>query len=306
MKVTILAGGTGGAKLACGLRDLAGPENLTVIANTGDDIEAYGLHVSPDPDLITYWLAGLIDEKRGWGIAGESFTVYEQFQVLGSPDSWFKLGDLDMATCILRTELMGRGATLTRACAQIAKACGSGARVLPMSNERVATYVKTEGKWRHFQDYLIRQRSSPPLQDWQFRGAAKAQPTAEVLDALAQAGLIVIGPSNPFASIGPMLAIKELRRAIERAAAPVIAVSPLVKGRSLKGPTESFFKARGLRLDNGGLLKAYDGLIDGLISDCGPSNGGGVPVHVTDTAMAGKSGRKRLAREVLKFAAIFV
>ena len=303
--VVLLSGGTGGAKLARGLLDAAGPDQLAVIANTGDDIAAFGLHVSPDPDLVTYWLAGVIDEQRGWGVAGETYGVFERLVELGAPD-WFKLGDKDLATCLMRTELLHEGRRLTEIAAHLAAALGVEAAVLPMSDEPVQTYVRTEGEWRHFQEYMIQQHAEPPVEGVEFRGAEAATLTPETRNAIAEADAIVIGPSNPIASIGPILAVPGMRDALREAQAPVVAVSPLVGGRSLKGPTEPFMRWAGLELSDGGIASHYAGLIDGLAVDRGTPVGrtsmSGVVMRQTDTMMGDAEGRARVARETLDFA----
>ena len=303
--VVLLSGGTGGAKLARGLLDAAGPDQLVVIANTGDDIAAFGLHVSPDPDLVTYWLAGVIDEQRGWGVAGETYGVFERLVELGAPD-WFKLGDKDLATCLMRTELLHEGRRLTEIAAHLAAALGVEAAVLPMSDEPVQTYVRTEGEWRHFQEYMIQQHAEPPVEGVEFRGAEAATLTPETRNAIAEADAIVIGPSNPIASIGPILAVPGMRDALREAQAPVVAVSPLVGGRSLKGPTEPFMRWAGLELSDGGIASHYAGLIDGLAVDRGTPVGrtsmSGVVMRQTDTMMGDAEGRARVARETLDFA----
>jgi LPPG:FO 2-phospho-L-lactate transferase len=303
--IVLLSGGTGGAKLARGLLDVLGDDRLAVVVNTGDDIAAFGLHVSPDPDLVTYWLAGVIDEERGFGIAGESYKTFEQLVKLGAPD-WFRLGDSDLATCLLRTELLHEGRRLTEIAEYLAAAFGVGAAVLPMCDEPVQTYVRTQGEWRHFQEYLIKQRSEPELEGVEFRGASDASPTNEVMRSIERAQAIVIGPSNPIASIGPIVSLPGLKDAMQSAPAPVVAVSPLVGGRSLKGPTEQFMRWAGLALDDAGVAAAYAGLIEGLITDRGTPVGqpslSGVVLHETDTLMADAEGRARLATEVLDFA----
>jgi LPPG:FO 2-phospho-L-lactate transferase len=303
--VVLLSGGTGGAKLARGLLDAAGPDQLVVIANTGDDIAAFGLHVSPDPDLVTYWLAGVIDEQRGWGVAGETYGVFERLVELGAPD-WFKLGDKDLATCLMRTELLHEGRRLTEIAAHLAAALGVEAAVLPMSDEPVQTYVRTEGEWRHFQEYMIQQHAEPPIEGVEFRGAEAATLTPETRNAIAEADAIVIGPSNPIASIGPILAVPGMREALREAQAPAVAVSPLVGGRSLKGPTEPFMRWAGLELSDGGIASHYAGLIDGLAVDRGTPVGrtsmSGMVMRQTDTMMGDAEGRARVARETLDFA----
>jgi LPPG:FO 2-phospho-L-lactate transferase len=303
--IVLLSGGTGGARLARGMLGLLGPDRLAVIANTGDDIAAFGLHVSPDPDLVTYWLADVIDQERGYGIAGESFNTFDQLVKLGAP-RWFRLGDGDLATCLLRTELLHEGARLTAIARVIAEAFGVGAAVLPMCDEPVQTYVRTDGEWRHFQEFLIMQHAEPPIEGVEFRGAERASVTEEVRRAIDAAEAIVIGPSNPIASIGPILAVPGLRQALEDADAPVIAVSPLVGGRSLKGPTEAFLEWAGLDIDDRAIATQYAGLAQGLVVDRASPSGraslSGAVLHQTDTLMGDEQGRVRLARETLDFA----
>jgi LPPG:FO 2-phospho-L-lactate transferase len=303
--IVLLSGGTGGAKLARGLLDTVGKDRLAVIANTGDDIAAFGLHVSPDPDLVTYWLAGVIDEQRGFGIDGETHSTFEQLVKLGAPD-WFRLGDSDLATCLLRTELLHEGKRLTEIARYIAAAFGVGAAVLPMSDEPVQTHVRTNGEWRHFQEYLIKQHSGPELEGVEFRGVTEARPTGEVKRALEAAEAVLIGPSNPIASIGPILSLPGMSEALRDLGAPVVAVSPLVGGQSLKGPTEQFMRWAGLEVNDGSLARHYSELIDGLVVDrgtsAGPASLSGVVLRQTDTLMADAEARARLARETLDFA----
>ena len=303
--VVLLSGGTGGAKLARGLLDVLGPDRLAVIANTGDDIAAFGLHVSPDPDLVTYWLAGVIDEERGFGIAGESFNTFEQLVKLGAAE-WFRLGDRDLATCLMRTELLHEGKRLTEIARAIADGFGVTAAVLPMCDEPVQTYVRTEGEWRHFQEYLILQHSKPPLAGVEFRGAERASVTREAARAIERAEAIVIGPSNPIASVGPILAVPGMREALLAADAPVVAVSPLVGGHSLKGPTEEFLTWAGLEISDAAIASCYTGLADGLVVDRGTPAGGpilsGIVSRELPTLMDDADARRRVALETLEFA----
>jgi LPPG:FO 2-phospho-L-lactate transferase len=289
--VVLLAGGTGGAKLARGMLDEAG--ELTVIANTADDLEIYGAHVSPDPDLVTFWLADRIDE-RGWGLAGDTFHVMEGLRELGD-DVWFNLGDRDLALCVRRARRLAEGARLTEAIDEARRALGVSARVLPMCDEPVRTHVKAAGSWHPFQEFMIRERAAGPVQDVELRGIEKARPTPEVLGALADAELVVIGPSNPVISIGPILAVPGVREAIT---APVVAVSPLVRGRVLKGPTDVFMAWAGHPLTSEGIAAHYQGLVDGLVAD-EPADS--VPTLVTDVEMSDQEARRRVAREVLAF-----
>jgi LPPG:FO 2-phospho-L-lactate transferase len=303
--VVLLSGGTGGAKLARGLLDVLGPDQLAVIANTGDDIAAFGLHVSPDPDLVTYWLAGVIDEQRGFGIAGESFNTFDQLVKLGAAE-WFRLGDRDLATCLMRTELLHEGKRLTEITRAIVQGFGVEAAILPMCDEAVQTYVRTEGDWRHFQEYLILQHCEPPLEGVEFRGAEQASVTPEVARAIDAAEAILIGPSNPIASIGPILAVPGMRDALLAADAPVVAVSPLVGGHSLKGPTEAFLRWAGLDISDAAIASCYQGLADGLVVDSGTPPGGptlsGLVGHELSTLMADADARRRVGQETLEFA----
>ena len=298
--VTILAGGTGGAKLAAGMQDAVGAGELAVVANTGDDVEVYATHVSPDPDLVTWWLAGLIDE-RGWGIWGDTFHVMDAFESAGWP-TWFRLGDRDLAFCLMRTAELQAGKRLTVAHAAVVRGTGVEALVLPMSDQPVRTHIRTDAGWRPFQEYMIVDRAEAPIEGLAFRGIQEAQPTPEVLDAIASAEAIVIGPSNPIISIRPILNLPGLRQALVDATAPVVAVSPFLAGHAIKGPSDAFMEFAGLPLGADGVLAAYAGLIDGLVTDEPPEGESPVPVHVTDTLMADADGRRRVAQTTLDFA----
>lgn len=295
--VVVLAGGTGGAKLARGMLDVVGPERLTVIANTGDDIEIHGGYVSPDPDLITFWLADRID-ARGWGLAGDTFQVMDGLRELGT-DVWFNLGDRDLAIAIERARRLGSGERLTDAHAGLCARLGVGARVLPMSDQPVRTRVMAAGRWWSIQEYLIRCRPPAAVQAVQFAGAGAARATPEVLQAIEAAAAIVIGPSNPVLSIGPILAVAGIRDAIDAARAPVIAVSPIVRGSVLKGPTAEFLRWRGVPVSTAGVATVYAGLIDGLVGD-EPADA--CEMLLTDVLMDGADGRRRLAAASLELA----
>jgi len=287
--VAVLAGGTGGAKLAAGLAELT---DVTVIANTGDDIEIYGVHVSPDPDLVTWWLAGIIDD-RGWGIAGDTFEEMKR-----QDDPWFQLGDRDLELCRLRTDAL-RTSRLTEAHAKVVEAVGVTQRVLPMSDDPVRARVRTPRGLRPLQEFLIVDRAAGPIEDVVLEGIDAARPTPEVAGVLATAEVIVIGPSNPVISIGPILAIPGMRAALREAPAPVIAVSPFVGGHAIKGPTEEFCRSAGIALSAQGIADHYRDAIDGVVAD-EPVEG--VPALVTDTLMADAAGRAALARKILDFA----
>jgi LPPG:FO 2-phospho-L-lactate transferase len=297
-EVVVLAGGTGGAKLARGMLDVVGAERLSVIANTGDDIEIYGAHVSPDPDLVSFWLADLIDE-RGWGLQGDTFFVMDALRAIGS-DVWFNLGDRDLAWCIERSRMKNEGLSSTAAHERLAASIGLRARVLPMSEDPVHTWVRTPAGWRSFQEFMIRDRAAGPVEGLEFRGAERARASEQALAAIAGAEAIMIGPSNPLASIAPILAVPGMREALAAAAAPVVAVSPIVGGEVLKGPTEAFMAFAALDCSARGVADFYGDLLDGIVADedAGPR----VPALQTGTRMDGAAARERLARETLAFA----
>jgi LPPG:FO 2-phospho-L-lactate transferase len=293
--VVLLAGGTGGAKLARGLLDELGDE-LVVIANTGDDVEIYGAHVSPDPDLVTFWLADAID-ARGWGLAGDTFAAMDQLRALGE-DIWFNLGDRDLAIGLQRAQRLAAGERLTDAIDDLRRAFGVPARVLVPSDDPVRTWVRTGGAWRPFQEFMIRTRGAGPIEDVAFRPFSGAAPAPEALDALAEARAVVIGPSNPVLSIDPILWV--LREAVRAAPAPVVAVSPLVRGAVLKGPTAACLEWAGRTQDSDGIAAHYGGLIDGLVAD---ERADGLPTLETDVELGDPAARRRVARAVLDFAA---
>jgi LPPG:FO 2-phospho-L-lactate transferase len=284
------------------MQDVLG-DRLDVIANTGDDIETLGVHVSPDPDLVTYWLTGEIDEDRGWGIRDDGFTVFERLAKLGAPD-WFSLSDRDLATCLRRTALMDGGLRLTEAQVAIAAALGARARVLPMSDDPVRTRVRTSAGWRGLQEYLIRDRSEPEIEAVEMEGIDDASPTPEVLEAVTTADAIVIGPSNPVISIGPILALPGMREALDEAAAPVVAVSPFVAGEVIKGPTDKFMRAVGREPSSAGVAEAYRGMIDGLVVDAADPDPppAGVRTLVVPTLMDDAASRREVAERTLEFA----
>jgi len=302
MRVALLAGGTGGAKLAAGVQEEIGAD-LSVIANTADDIEALGVHVSPDPDLVTYWLSDEIDAERGWGIREDTFTVFERLARLGAPD-WFSLSDRDLAACLYRRQFLDDGGRLTDAQAQIARGLGVNASVLPMSEARVRTKVLTAAGRRDLQEYLIVNGGAAEVRGVELEGIAEAEPTREVLAALGGAEAIVIGPSNPVISIGPILAVPGIREAIAGSGAPVIAVSPYVAGEVVKGPTERFMAAVGRPSTAAGVASLYAGLLDGMVvdeddPDAPPDE---IPTLAAPTLMDSAASRARLARIVLDYA----
>ncbi len=296
MSVVLLSGGSGGAKLARGLYDLLGDE-LAVIANTGDDIEIHGAYVSPDPDLVTYWLADRIDE-RGWGIAGDSFAAMEMLRELGT-DVSFALGDRDLALCLERRRLVDAGRTASEAHATLTRALGVRAQVIPMSDDRVRTMIRSGERTLSLQEFLIAHGGAAPIDDIRFEGAESAAGSPAALAVLSDARAIVVGPSNPIISIGPILAITSIRTAIEASPAPVIAVSPIVGGEVVKGPTAACMVWAGHTADADGLARHYGPLLDAIIAD--------EPVAILrslecDTRMGDATARRRLAGRTLELA----
>jgi LPPG:FO 2-phospho-L-lactate transferase len=297
--VVVLAGGTGGAKLARGMADAVGQERLTTIVNTGDDIEIYGGYVSPDPDLVSFWLADAIDD-RGWGLRGDTFEVMDGLRELGV-DVWFNLGDRDLAWCLERARMLAEGSSQTAALERLNAAIGVRARVLPMSEDPVRTWVRSAtAGWCAFQEFMIRERAAGPIEGLEFRGAEQAVPSAEVLAAIGSAGAIVIGPSNPLASIAPILAVPGIREAMLAAEVPVVAVSPIVGREVLKGPTAEFMAFAALDCNADGVTDFYGELLDGIVAD---ENVGRLPTLETDTRMDDAAARFRVAEETLSFAA---
>jgi LPPG:FO 2-phospho-L-lactate transferase len=299
--VVVLAGGTGGAKLARGMLGVPGVD-LVVIANTADDVEVHRAYVSPDPDLVSFWLADRIDE-RGWGLAGDTFHVMEGLREQGD-DVWFELGDRDLALGLRRARRMAEGATLTQALAELGEALGLRARVVPMADEPVRTRVFARGRWIGLQEFMIRERGEGPVDGVEFEGIAAARPPTAALEAITAARAIVIGPSNPVISIGPILMLPGMREALRAARAPVVAVSPFVAGRSVKGPTEAFCEQAGIEASGAGVARAYGDVLDGIVSDESLDAGADAlpQTLVTDTLMDSAEGRSRVAREVLDFA----
>ncbi|MBA3914610.1 MAG: 2-phospho-L-lactate transferase [Acidobacteriales bacterium] len=264
--IVVLTGGTGGAKFVDGLRQVIAPEDLTVIVNTGDDLKWWGLHVSPDVDSILYVLADCLSRERGWGVSLDTFLCLQTMRDLQEP-AWFQIGDRDLATHLLRTKLLSDGLTLTQATAEIAKRMGIRSGVLPMSDSPVATRVVTENGELAFEEYFVKLRHSVPVKAVRFAGAEHAQPAPGVAQAIAACDAVLIAPSNPVTSIGPMLAIPGIRQALRECAAPVVAISPIVSGAAVTGPAGALMQAHGVPVSLAGLWSIYGDCIDVLIGD---------------------------------------
>ena len=302
-RVVALSGGVGGAKLALGLDRVLPAGDLTVVANTGDDFDHLGLRICPDIDTLMYVLAGLDDRERGWGRAGESWRFMEALRPLGGPE-WFQLGDADLATHLQRTYRLSCGETLSSITQDFFKRLDIAARVLPMTDDPVRTQILSGGRWMDFQDYFVRQRCEPLAQEVRFQGAAAARPHPAVLEALHGPGLsaVVICPSNPFLSIAPILALPGIREALRASGAPVIAVSPIIGGQAVKGPTAKLMKEFGLESSAAGVAAHYGNLVDIFVADEQDANASfdaGTNAVFRQTWMRTLDDRESLARQVL-------
>ena len=304
--VLALCGGIGGAKLALGLYRHLEPGRLSVVVNTGDDFEHLGLHISPDVDTVLYTLSGTNNPDTGWGRADETWTFMSALEGLGG-ETWFQLGDGDLALHVERTHRLRAGESLSSICAAFAQRFGLRARILPMSNDPLRTIVHTPDGPLAFQHYFVRERCAPSVTKITFEGTEAARPSPAVQRALADPALatVVVCPSTPYLSIDPILAVPGVRAAIEACPAPVVAVSPVVGGRAIKGPTAKIMRELGVLTASAAIGRHYEGLIDGLVldhADAGEASNLAVPCLVTKTVMTNLDDRITLAQEVLDFA----
>lgn len=299
-----LSGGVGGAKLSLGLAQVLG-ERLSVVVNTGDDFEHVGLHVSPDVDTAIYTLAGLVNGETGWGRAGETWTFMRALGQLGGP-SWFNLGDGDLAMHVVRSQRLRSGETLTAVCGDLARRLGVAARILPMSDDPVRTIVETDAGALAFQEYFVRDQCRPVVRGIRFEGAERARLVPQVAEALAdpRLGGIIICPSNPWLSVDPILAVPGMREALGAARAPIIAVSPIVAGKAIKGPAAKIMGELGLKVDCTAIAAHYQGLLQGMVIDAQDARyeaGLGLPALVTETVMRSLLDKIALARACIGF-----
>jgi LPPG:FO 2-phospho-L-lactate transferase len=312
MRVVCLAGGVGGAKLAAGLQQILEPGDLTIIVNTGDDLERHSLTVCPDLDTVLYTLAGIADPAQGWGVADETWQVTEQLTRLGE-QTWFRLGDRDIATHLFRTDRIRRGARLTEVSLELARAMGVPSAVLPMTDDPVRTRVKTDDGWIDFQDYFVRLRQAPEVREVRYDGAEAAVMAPEVRTALAGADAILVAPSNPIVSIGPILAVPGIAAAIAAARArgvPAVGLSGIVGGKALRGPADRMMSSLGDSPSALGVARRYValGLIDGFMLDTADEalevdvRGLGLEVAVTNTLMTDAASRAAVARQMIALA----
>ncbi len=300
MKIVALTGGVGGAKFVLGLAHIAGVKQLTAIVNTGDDFQHLGLHISPDIDTLLYTLSDKSNQAQGWGREGESWQFMDAIKSLHGPD-WFNLGDGDLALHVMRSHMLAQGHSLSAITNHFAKSWGIGATLLPISNDPVATWVDTDTGTLAFQNYFVEQQCRPVARAIRFEGADVAQPAPHVLDAIAQADAIFIAPSNPFLSVDPILAVCGIADALKRSAAPVIAISPLVGGKAVKGPTGKLMAELGFEPDNQAIADHYTGIIDGLVHDLSDTPPKNLPAYTTTTLMMNLDDKIRVAQAAIDF-----
>ncbi len=305
--IVVLTGGTGGAKFVDGLRQLLPAEELTLIVNTGDDHAWWGLYVSPDIDSIVYVLAGILSSERGWGVRGDTFHCLQAMRELGE-EAWFSVGDRDLATHLLRTQLLSKGQTLSGATFHISKQLGVRSRILPMTDMRVETRIDTPAGDLSFEEYFVKRWYQDPVNAVRFAGASESEPAPGVLEAIASAQAVLIASSNPVTSIGPILAVPGIREALQSTPASVVAVSPIIGKAAVSGPAANLMAAQGLPVSIAGVIKAYGDFLDILIADDSDSAAaqqlttGQLQVHCTDILMRTAEDRTRIAHTALGLA----
>jgi LPPG:FO 2-phospho-L-lactate transferase len=304
--ICVLSGGTGGAKFVDGLRQVMPAEDITLVVNTGDDLLWWGLYVSPDIDSITYVLSGMLSRERGWGVKGDTFLCLQAMGQLGEP-TWFHTGDRDLAMHLLRSRLLAEGKTLSDATTAISEKLGVKARILPMSNSRVETRVDTPVGDLSFEEYFVQRWYQDPVNSVRFAGASDAEPAPGVIDAIVSADVVLIAPSNPVTSIGPILAVPGVREALQRARGKIAAISPIVGNAPVAGPAGILMAAQGFPCSIAGVAQAYEDFLDVLICDTRDARpaemlrANGLRVQCTQTIMRSPEDKAALAREVLSF-----
>lgn len=302
--VVALAGGVGAAKLLRGLVQCTSPENLVIVGNTGDDIEIYGLHVSPDLDIVMYTLAGIVDETKGWGISGDTFHCLDMLGKLGL-ETWFKLGDQDLAVHLIRTKMLKEGMTLSQATAELCRMLNVKAKLIPMSNDPVRTKVLCGKSLLDFQEYFVKRGTKDVVKEVLFEGSEKAKPGPGIVEAIGKAERVVICPSNPILSISPILAISTIKNALRKTKAYVVGVSPIIGGKAIKGPADKIMASMGFEVSAYGVAKFYDDLLDHFIIDRIDKHLKkrieelGVKVTVAETVMRNLEDSIRLAEVVM-------
>jgi len=309
--ITALAGGVGAARFLQGLVKIVPEKEVTVIVNTGDDIELYGLHISPDLDIVMYTLAGIVDEEKGWGIRGDTFHCLETLRKYGH-ETWFNLGDRDLATHVYRTHLLKNGLSLSEVTDRLCQALGLNVKILPMTNDRFATKIVTDKATMHFQEYLVKRGAQDKVVNVVFEGSEEAQPAPRVVDSILESGVVVVCPSNPIVSIGTILSVKNVRTALKETKAKVVAISPIVGGRPIKGPADKLMQGLGLEVSAYSVAKFYQDFLDMFIIDRVDEaekehiESLGVQVIVTNTIMKALEDKVQLARVALEHGAHFI
>ena len=305
--ITALAGGVGAARFLQGLVKVHPEKDITIIVNTGDDIELYGLHISPDLDIVTYTLAGIVDEEKGWGIKNDTFHWLETMQKYGY-ETWFKIGDRDLATHFYRTHLLKEGYSLTEITDKICQNLGLHVKILPMTDDRVQTKIVTKKGIMHFQEYMVKRGAQDKVTNVVFDGIEKAKPTPRVTDVILNADIIVICPSNPIVSIGPILSVKNVRKTLRETKAKVVAISPIICGAPLKGPADKLMRGLGLEVSAYSVANLYRDFIDVFIIDNADQDEKGrieklgLKVIVTNTIMKTLQDKKSLAKTTIESA----
>jgi LPPG:FO 2-phospho-L-lactate transferase len=305
LKITALAGGVGAARFLTGLTKVTAPEDLTVIVNTGDDINLFDLHISPDVDIVTYTLAGIVDEAKGWGIKDDTFHALANLKTLGA-DAWFNLGDKDLATHIYRTNRLRQGATLSEVTDEVRIKLGLQTRILPMSNDHFETKIKTPQGTMHFEEYFVKHQCKPQFLGVEFDGGATAKPSPDVSEAILDADLVIVCPSNPVVSVGTILSIAGVRDALRRTKARVVAVSPIVAGATIKGPADKMLSGLGVEVSAFGVAEFYSDFLDAIVIDSKDADQKqrieklGLAVTVTNTVMKSFEDKVALAKAVMQ------
>jgi LPPG:FO 2-phospho-L-lactate transferase len=303
--ITALAGGVGAARFLTGLTKLVKEEDLTVIVNTGDDMEMFGLHISPDIDIVTYTLSDMVDDEKGWGIKNDTFQCLEALKKIGL-ETWFSIGDRDFATHIFRTELLRKGLKLSEVTKEIAERLGLRLKILPMTDDKFETWIKTETGLIHFEDYFVKRQAKDKVLGVEFVGSSSAKPASGVIDSILNADLVVVCPSNPIVSIGTILSVDGVRDALKKTSAKIVGVSPIVAGAPIKGPADQMLRCFGFEVSAFSVAKLYQDFLDAFVIDTKDADEKerierlGIKVTLTNTVMSSLEDKVRLAKAVLE------
>ncbi|MGA3111599.1 MAG: 2-phospho-L-lactate transferase [Candidatus Bathyarchaeia archaeon] len=303
--ITALAGGVGAARFLTGLTKIIKEEDLSVIVNTGDDMEMFGLHISPDIDIVQYTLAGIVDDEKGWGIKGDTFQCLEMLKKIGL-ETWFSIGDRDFATHIFRTNLIRNGFTLSKVTEEVSRRLGIKADIMPMTDDKFETWIKIEEGLIHFEEYFVKRQTKDNVLGVEFVGSAKAKPAPKTIASILNAELVIVCPSNPIVSIGSILSVDGIRDALKKTNAKIVGISPIVDGAPIKGPADKLLRSSGLEVSAFSVAKLYADFLDEFVIDVRDQDDKsrierlGIDVKVTDTVMKSLEDKVRLARAVLK------